>query len=93
MAGGSMMMYVDCFTAGLDDLKRKEQRDMRTVLKKLSTMKRFSVFEASDNDVIAKTMTDICQGGYIETTGGDFPWTEFKITPKGQAVIDEVKNA
>ncbi len=80
-------LHIDRFSAGLDDLKRAEQKDLVTVLRKLSTMKRFSSFEASDNPAIAKTMTTICQEKYIETTGGEYPWTEFKLTAKGQAAI------
>ena len=50
-------VHLDRFTAGLDDMKRKDQADPEKVLAMLREIKRFSVFEASENPVIAKTMT------------------------------------
>lgn len=78
------MMIIDRFSAGLDDMKKKEQADIGKVLKVLSEIKRFSVFEATENTVIANTMTKIMQDGYAESTGGSFPWTDVKITQKGK---------
>ncbi len=82
-----MSIIISRHSAGLDEMKRKDQRDVQAVLKQLSTMSRFSCFEASENDDIAKTMTIICQRGYIEQTGGAYPWTEFRITESGQHII------
>lgn len=81
-------MYLDSFSAGLDDMKRKEQGDPRAVLRKLSTMERFSVFEATDNDAIAHTMTLLFKQGYVRDTGkGGYPWTYFEITEAGKAFM------
>jgi hypothetical protein len=81
-------MMIDCFSAGLDDLKRKQQGDLATVLRVLDRTKRFSVFEATANDAIARTMTTIMHGGYARNVGGGFPWTNVEITKKGRALID-----
>lgn len=87
-------MYIDCFSAGLDDMKRKEQGDPRAVLQKLSTMKRFSVFEACDNDTIAHTMTLLFKQGYVrDTKKGSYPWTYFEITEAGKAFIAHENSA
>jgi hypothetical protein len=82
------MMIVDRFSAGLDDLTRKQQGDLAIVLQVLERTKRFSAFEAIDNDTIASTMTIIMQQGYARSTGGGYPWTEVEITKKGRALID-----
>jgi len=82
-------MMIDSFSSGLDDMKRKDQRDEVAVLRKLATMTRFSIFEVTGNDTIANMMTDIVKRGLIETTGGQYPWTTFKITEAGQRLIDE----
>jgi hypothetical protein len=81
-------MMADNFSSGLDDMKRKDQRDERKVMLALSKMTRFSIFEVTSNDTIAKMMDDIVARGLIETTGGQFPWTTFRITEAGQRVID-----
>lgn len=82
-------MFIDSFLGGLDEMKRKDQRDEVAVMRKLATMKRFSIFEVTANDTIANMMTDIVKRGLIETTGGQYPWTTFKITEAGQRLIDE----
>lgn len=84
-------MIVCNFSGGLDEMKRKDQSSQDAVMLKLSTMKRFSIFEATDNQTIAKTMDRIMKRGLIKTTGGGYPWTEFEITPEGQAIIDSAK--
>lgn len=80
-------LHIDRFSAGLDDLTRKEQGDQIIVLRRLSTMKRFSEFEASDNPSIARTMTNLFKEKLVESTGGSYPWTEFKLTDAGKAAL------
>ncbi len=71
------MVHICCFSAGLDDLTRKEQRDSEAVLAVLRRTKRFSAFEASDNASIAKMMTALIQSGRITTdNSGGYPWTK-----------------
>lgn len=74
-------------SAGLDDMKRKDQGDHLAVLRRLSTMTRYSVFEATENQKIAKTMDYIMRMAFIESTGGTYPWTEFRLTDAGKAAI------
>ncbi len=79
-----MRAHIDCFTT-LDSLTRKEQGDIVSVLRVLHRVGRFSVFDATENQTIANTMTRICQGGYIEkddVTG--YPWTKAVLTQKGR---------
>jgi hypothetical protein len=62
-----MRMFVDRFSAGLDEMKRKDQRDPLKVLTVLARTGRFSCFEASENADIAKTMTALMRGPLIES--------------------------
>ena len=81
-------MFIDRFSAGLDDLNRKQQADMQIVLRVMEKAKRFSSFEASDNDVIARTVTDIFRLGYVKDIGGGYPWTNVELTDAGRAFLD-----
>lgn len=86
------MMFIDCFSVGVDDLPKKKQGSIAEVLRVLQKHGRFSAFEASANDVIAATMTTICQGGYVETKDIGYPWTQIKLTEKGLALIQAETN-
>lgn len=82
------LVHVCQFSAGLDELTRREQRVPALVLRRLATMTRFSVFEASDNPVIARTMTLLCQEGFIRTDHSTpYPWVEFVLTDKGRELL------
>jgi DNA-binding HxlR family transcriptional regulator len=83
-------IYVDSFSGGIDDMRRADQREIAKVLRVLADQKpkRFSVFEATDNQTIARTMTRIVHEGYITTDHScGYPWTEYELTAKGRAVI------
>ena len=79
-----------CVTSvGLEDLTRRQQRDKAQVLRVLHRHGRFSVFEATANQVIAKTMDAICANGLVETDNSvGYPWTKVKLTPAGLALLD-----
>jgi hypothetical protein len=81
-------VFIDTFSAGLDDLTVKQAQCVDTVLRTLDRIKRFSVFEASANQTIARTMTDVFKKGYVKDIGGAYPWTHVEITPAGRAIID-----
>jgi hypothetical protein len=78
---------VDRFSAGLDDLSRKDQADSAAVLRVLKRTGKFSVFEASENQTIADTMTRIMRSGWVETLGGEYPWTAVRVTQAGDAFL------
>ena len=67
-------VYIDRFSAGLDDLTRKQQADDEAVIAVLRKTKRFSCFEASDNPTIASTMTRLCRTR-LTTDKSGYPWT------------------
>jgi hypothetical protein len=80
-------MHIDCFTS-LDELKNKDQGDTVKVLRVLHRVKRFSVWDASENPTIARTMGNICKSKLIETDiSCGFPWTECRLTPSGLKMI------
>lgn len=80
---------IDRFSAGLDDLNRKQQGDHVAVLRVLHLTGRFSCFEASENQTIARTMDYILHDGLIETTDNGYPWTGVKLTQKALDLIGE----
>lgn len=81
-------VFIDRFSAGLDELSKSDQGSTVAVMKALSKMKRFSCFEASDNQRIAKTMDGIIKRELIECSVGTYPWTYFIVTEAGQKIID-----
>lgn len=84
------VVFIDRFSEGLDDLTQKQQRCMTTVLKQLSEMKRFSVFEATANDHIARMMDKLVKEKYIEVDNSmGYPWSGVKLTQKGLEHIAE----
>jgi hypothetical protein len=94
-----MTIYIDRFSAGLDDLTRKQQADPVAVLRVLKATGRFSVFEATDNDIIARTMTRLVHKGYqgygrlieIDNSCG-YPWTKVKLTEAGERLLADATN-
>ncbi len=83
-------MYLDSFSGAIDGMKRKDQGNAINVLKVLSRHPRFSVFDATANAVIAKTMTYLFCEKYIAGTQPrpGYPWMAVDITEKGQALLD-----
>lgn len=89
------------FSSGIGDMKRAQQGNVVKVLRVLKKCGRYSAFEASENDVIARMMTRLHHKGYsvirdgkrvdygklIETTGGDFPWTKVRLTEGGERLL------
>jgi hypothetical protein len=87
-----MGIIIDRFSAGLDDMKRIDQKSDIKVLVVLNRIKKFSVFEAIENQVIANTMDRIFNKGYVESTGGEYPWTKCKLTDSGIALISKYED-
>jgi hypothetical protein len=71
------------FSSGLDDLPRRKQKDFAEVLRVLHRTGRFSLFEATADQAIARTMTDLEQLKLIETTPKGYPWSDVKLTKAG----------
>lgn len=74
------------FNVGIDEmpkrLKWKEQRAW--IYKNLLRRKRqrFSCFEIGENMQAAKRLGSMVHQGIIEVTGGDFPWSTYKLHTK-----------
>ena len=97
-------IYLDCFSAGLDDLTMAQQADEVKVLRVLQKTKRFSCFEASENATIARTMTKLMHkahtridpdgtrheyGLLLRTTDGGYPWTIVELTEGGLRLMED----
>lgn len=80
-----MIRIIVCsFSTGIDEMPRKDQRDHLKVLRVLARNKRFSVFEATSNQAIARTIAYLInKSGLVKTVGGDYPWTNIEITDAG----------
>lgn len=81
-------IFVCELTSGLDNLSRREQRDAGIVLNVLEARGRFSVFEATANQVIARTITELQEAGLIRVTPEGFPWSRVELMPEAKAVQD-----
>ena len=83
----TQMIHVDCFTS-LHELKNKGQGDTIKVLKVLHKIKRYSIWDATENPTIARTLDRICRANLI-TVGADsaFPWLECVLTVRGLKMI------
>lgn len=96
-------IFICSFSSGLDDLPRKQQGDVVAVLRALKASGRFSVFEATANQTIARMMTRLTHKGctlvdpdgtrreygkLIETDNTcGFPWTKVKLTAAGERLL------
>jgi len=78
------------FSTGLADMPRRKQRYAEEVLRVLHRHGRFSVFEATANDVIARTMDDVIRRKLVEVDNSPgYPWSNVKLTDAGLALIGE----
>lgn len=79
-------VYLCSWAAGLDYMPRGHQRYPRRVLKVLHECGRFSVFEATANQNIAKVMDGLVERKLIEVDNSPgYPWSKVKLTAKGKA--------
>ena len=80
---------IDSFSA-MECLTRMQQGQTAIVLRALDRAKRFTCFEASENSVIAATMTRIYQARAPllepETETDAYPWHRVVLTPHGRSV-------
>ncbi|WP_327210448.1 hypothetical protein [Rhizobium leguminosarum] len=86
-------VFIDEFSTGLDELSRRRQRSTREVLKALLGMKRVSVFEITENDVIAATVQRIVDRKLAVVTPGTYPWSDVEVTDAGRDYIEQKRKA
>lgn len=80
--------WIDTFSAGLDELPRRKQRSVAEVLKVLYATGEYSIFEATANKDIARTMDEIVARKLITTDNSyGYPWTRCKLTAAGLELI------
>ena len=56
----------------------------------MASVGRFSVFEATANQDIARTIVRLSKLGWFEYTANGYPWTEARLTDKGTRALREV---
>lgn len=80
--------FVDCFSVGLDELPRRKQRSVAEVLRVLHVAGEYSIFEATANQDIARTMDEIVACKLITTDNScGYPWTKCTLTEAGLELI------
>ena len=80
-------LQVCVLSVGLDELTHRQARDRVTVLRVLQRHGRFSAFEASANQSIAKTMDALVASRLIEVEPLGYPWSRVALTEVGQALL------
>ena len=85
------VIFVCSFSGALGDMKRKDQHDRLKVLAVLKASPRFSVWDASDNKIIANTMTDLMTDGLIDYPDPQpgYPWSEARVTEAGMKLLEQ----
>jgi hypothetical protein len=68
--------FVDQFTT-LDDLPAKDRRDDDVVLHHLRLAGRFSIFDATEHEDLARTLTRLERNGRLKTDNScGYPWID-----------------
>lgn len=81
-------VHVCTFTVGLDELTRKKQRSSLEVARVLAEAGRFSVFEATANIDIARTMNRLERlGWFVYDSETGYPWTKATLTAAGKRAL------
>jgi hypothetical protein len=82
------VVHVCSTSSGLDELTRRQQANARIVLAHLEKAGRFSVFEVTANQVIAKMMDRLGDDNLIEVDNSPgFPWSSVELTDAGRALL------
>jgi len=81
--------YVDDFSTISGNLTRKEQRDIRRVLAEVMKANgMFSIFDATENQEIAGSMTAIERSGWVKRIEHGYPWLQWELTDEGRQQLD-----
>lgn len=80
--------HLDHFTGGLADMTRMQQANPARVLHVLQKAGRYSLAEAAENQIIARTMLRIFADGLAMRTGGDCPWVTVELTDAGRLLVE-----
>jgi len=80
-----------CSFSALGDLPRKAYGNPQAVLAAMVRAGRFSTFEVSDNQRLARTVTALYHDlGWLKLNNDlGYPWTKVVLTPAGAAAIAE----
>lgn len=75
-------------TISLDEMRKRDQRSVRKVLALLADKGGFSIFEATDNVVIAETMDTIFDRKLVNLEEPSaYPWTNVSLTEAGRQLL------
>lgn len=79
-------VHLCSFATGLDELKPKDQRDERAVLRFLSGVSRVSIFEVTATPSLANTFQFLSDAKLILPDGEThaYPWIGVQVTDEGR---------
>lgn len=81
-------VHICCFSVGLDELTRRKQRSAIAVARVLAEAGKFSVFEVTANEDIARTVTKLGgKLGWFTYEPQGFPWTKVTLTDDGRRAL------
>ena len=81
-------IHICSHSVGLDEMPKRQQRDRVAVLRMLEQAGRFSVFEVTANQTIARTVQGLIDREYVTTSiECGFPWTTVELTDAGRALL------
>lgn len=79
--------FVCVFTVGLDELPRRAQKDPVLLAREIAKHGRFSAFEATANQTIARTVDKVMAAGWFRQLESEYPWTRVELTKKGRKAL------
>jgi hypothetical protein len=78
--------FIDSFTT-FNHLTQRQKGSSIWLLRGLYPRGRFTVFEATETNAIAKSFSKLWEWGWVRDLGGQFPWVEVEVTPKGAKAL------
>lgn len=78
--------FLDSFSS-FNHLTQRQKKSPIWLLRSLYPKGRFSVFEATESNSIAKSFSKLSEWGWIKNLGGQYPWIEVEVTEKGAKAL------
>jgi len=79
---------VVCSFTTLESIPARKRGNDRTVLAVLKEVGRFSVFDATGDIRLSRTLDRLGRNGMIRMTSEPFPWIRAEITEAGEALLE-----
>lgn len=83
------IVFIDCFSGKIGDLKPKQRGSIRTVLSVLRSDPNVSTWDMDDGKryPLWKTVEKLQKLGYVKSVDREYPWLRFEITELGKEFL------